>query len=247
MKKTRKAAAKVAPDLEALQTRLGVRFEDAGLLDLALSHRSHGHETGRPRRNNEALEFLGDAILGFVVAGRLIEKAGSRHPVGALARHRASLVSEPSLAERARALGIGECLRLGKGEEATGGRDKDSLLADAFEAVVAAIHLDRGIEAAAAFVLDRFEGRFAVGRAGSVDDPKTKLQEALQAKGRPVPEYRVVEETGPDHDRRFKVEVVIGGRAAAAGEGRSKKSASAEAARRALKGLRSILARKEKP
>jgi ribonuclease-3 len=236
--------AKTFPDLEALQERIGRRFGDPALLDLALTHRSHGHESGRGRRNNEALEFLGDAVLGFLVAERLWEASGGRVEVGALARQRASLVSEVSLAPRACALGLGEVLRLGKGEEATGGREKDSLLADAFEAVVAAIYLDGGLEAARAFILEQFEQGLRPGRKKPLDDPKTRLQEALQARGRPLPEYRVTAASGPDHKRSFTVDVVIGGRSVARGEGRSKKVASIEAARKALEKLPAILKRR---
>jgi len=227
-----------------VEKRIGYAFRDARLLDLALTHRSHGHESGRRSRNNETLEFLGDAVLGFIVAERLFQEAAARTEVGSLSRQRAALVSEASLAPRARALALGEALRLGKGEESTGGREKDSLLADVFEAVVAAVYIDGGMDAARSFVLSQFPQGFKTERKASIGDPKTLLQEKLQARGRPLPEYRVVSSAGPDHDRSFSVEVLVGGRAVARGEGRSKKAASMEAARKALAKLKSILGRK---
>ena len=224
-----------------IQERIGYTFKDEGLLDLSLTHRSHGHETGRRTRNNETLELLGDAVLGFLVAERLFREAGARAAVGSLARERGALVSEAFLAPRARALRLGEALRLGKGEETTGGREKDSLLADAFEAVVAAIYLDGGMDAARDFVHSQFPPATGAERHEILGDAKTRLQEALQARGRPLPEYRVAASAGPDHDRSFSVEVLVGGKAVARGEGRSKKSASMEAARKALARLKSIL------
>lgn len=232
-------------DLIELQDSLGRRFKDPSLLDLALTHRSHGHETGRRLRNNEALEFLGDAVLGFLVAEGLWSASKGKVEVGSLARQRSALVSEASLAPRARELGLGEVLRLGKGEETTGGREKDSLLADAFEAVVASLYLDGGLEAARKFIDAQFKGGYKLGRKGSLDDPKTQLQETLQAKGHPLPEYRVTASTGPDHKRSFTVEVLLEGKSVARGEGKSKKAASIEAARAALKSVKATRRRKK--
>jgi ribonuclease-3 len=242
----RRGRAAAAAGLEALQRRLGYRFRDEGILDLALTHRSASFESGAPGRHNEALEFLGDAVLGFVAASALYERAGDRALVGALARRRAAVVSEAALAAQARALDLGSALRLGKGEAGTGGRDKPSLLADAFEAVVAAIYLDGGLAAARAFILDRLGPELAAeGRRPAEDvDPKTRLQEILQARGVAAPEYRVVEAAGPDHSRRFTVEVVVEGRGVACGEGASKKAAGTEAARAALRKIRSIVRRR---
>lgn len=221
--------------LEALQKNLKYHFKDQGLLDLALTHRSHGHESGRPLRHNETLEFLGDAVLGFVVAEALRKAAAPEVPVGALSRTRASLVSEASLAPRAEALGLGAALRLGRGEEATGGRGKPSLLSDVFEAVVAAIYLDGGMRAARAFIIRQFPEGLEPGPVEPVGEPKSRLQELLQARGEPVPRYVVVSQEGPDNDRTFVVEVVVGDRALARGTGRTKKGAGQEAARAALK------------
>jgi len=227
------------PALARLEKRLGHHFRDPELLDLALRHRSYGHEAGSPERNNETLEFLGDAVLGFVVGWKLYDSAPPRAKVGDLSRRRAQLVSEASLAPRARALKIGEALRLGRGEEGSGGRGKDSILADALEALVAAIYLDSGMDAAREFILRTFEGEIAVGAAPSAD-PKTELQEGLQAKGLPAPTYRVVKESGAAHSRTFEVEVLAGEEVLATGEGRSKKAAGSEAARKALKRLSSV-------
>jgi ribonuclease III len=231
-------------DLAALEARMGYRFRDADLLDLALTHRSFSHESGRPARDNESMEFLGDAVLGLVMASRLFEASRGRRVVGDLARRRAALVSESSLAANAAALGIGAALRLGIGEEGSGGRAKPSLLADALEAVIAAIYLDGGLDAAREFILARFEVSLSIPRAASADlDPKTRLQEKLQARGWPAPAYRVVGTSGPDHERRFTVEVLVRGQSVARGEGASKKAAGVEAAREALKRWRSILAK----
>jgi len=228
------------PRIAGLEERLGYTFRDPLLLDLALSHRSHAHEAGRGAHpsalHNEKLEFLGDAILGFVVGQRLYEAAGLRETVGTLSRRRARLVSAAPLAARARALGIGQALKLGKGERSSGGGDKDSLLADAFEAVVAAIFLDGGIEAARTFILRLFD-RELVEDAGAISDPKSQLQEIVQSRGLPVPEYRVIAESGASNEKLFEVEVILGGERLGAGEGRTKKAASVAAARAALRKL----------
>lgn len=244
MKGAAGASAK-AGDLDALQERLGYHFKDVSLLDLALTHRSRSHEAGHPGRDNETLEFLGDAVIGLVIADHLVDAARPPVIVGALSRRRASLVSEISLAEQAAALGIGEALRLGKGEEGGGGRGKPSLLSDAFEAVIGAIYLDGGLEAAREFILTLFRPHLATrrARAASKDlDPKTRLQETLQANGIPAPIYRVIETEGPAHERRFTVEVVVEGKGVGRGSGSSKKSAGVEAARSALRKMKSILA-----
>lgn len=219
------------PELEA---RLGYRFRDPSLLDRALRHRSHGHEAGSPGLHNETLEFLGDAILGFVVGERLFRAAGDVGKVGDLSRGRADLVSAASLAPRARALGLGAHLRLGKGEEASGGRDKESLLADAIEAVVAAIFLDGGLKAAQGFILRLYAGEITKKIADPLSDPKTELQEILQGRGSSVPEYRVVTQAGSAQDPRFEVEVLSEGVRLGGGFGRTKKAAETEAAREAL-------------
>jgi ribonuclease III len=223
-------------DLADLEARLGYRFRDRSILDLALRHRSHGHEGGSPDLHNERLEFLGDALLGFVVAERLFQAAGGRGRVGDLSRRRAELVSAASLAARARALSLGAHLRLGKGEEGSGGREKESLLADALEAVVAAIYLDGGLEAARRFIAALFANELSGLPPAPLSDPKSALQESLQARGLSVPEYRVVAESGNAQEPLFEVEVLSEGAVLGRGEGRTKKAAETEAARSALRG-----------
>jgi len=193
-----------------------------------------GGESGPQPSDNETLEFLGDAILGFVVAETLRREGEPGIEVGRLSRRRSSLVSEASLAPRAAALGLGSALKLGRGEERTGGREKASLLADSFEAVVAAIYLDGGMRAARSFILRQFPEGFGTAAGEAAEDPKTLVQEYLQARGGALPEYRLVAEAGPDHARSFTVEIVVEGRSLARGEGRTKKAAGAEAARKAL-------------
>ena len=219
--------------LSALQERLGHAFRDADLLEQALTHSSLANE--RPPgevSHNEPLEFLGDAVLGLLVAD-LLHRRDPRGPEGGKSKARAHLVSAPSLARRADALGLPEVIRMGRGEEKTGGRTKSALWADAYEAVIAALYLDGGLEAAARFVKAEFEDEIAEGTTVSVDF-KSALQEALQARGAPVPAYVVVEEAGPSHRRQFRVQCRIDGEVAAEGSGSSKKAAQQDAARQAL-------------
>jgi ribonuclease III len=223
--------------LAALQGRLGHTFGDPELLDRALTHTSYTNElVAAARSHNEPLEFLGDAVLGFVVAD-LLHRASPDGPEGQKTKARAHLVSEPSLAARAERLGIPSFLRLGRGEEKTGGRAKVKIWADAYEAVIAALYLDGGIEAARRFV----EAQFAedVAQAGTfiTTDSKSALQELLQGRGEAAPVYVVVAEEGPSHRRRFVVRCDVGGRAIAEGRGYSKKEAQQEAAREALEQL----------
>jgi ribonuclease-3 len=222
-----------AEGLRALEARLGHRFNDPSLLDRALTHSSHAHEhAALGSQHNEALEFLGDAVLGFVVADLLHrrEPAGAE---GVKSKRRAALVSTPSLAERSQRLGLPAILRLGRGEEKTGGRKKANLWANAYEAVIAALYLDGGLPAAFEFVSAEFADD--LGRAElPVEDAKSALQELLQSRGQPVPDYEVIGEEGPSHRRLFRVECRIGGEAVGLGEGSSKKAAQQEAARAAL-------------
>ena len=185
--------------LERLQERLGYRFESADLLSRALSHRSIG------ARNNERLEFLGDALVNFVIAGVLYE-IKPRAEEGALSRLRASLVREETLAGLARDLDLGSAVRLGESELKSGGFRRDSILADAFEAVLGAVHLDGGFGAAQAVTRRLFEPLLAeLPDAELLKDPKTRLQEWLQGHARPLPRYEVLTEDGPPHARRFSV------------------------------------------
>ena len=221
------------------QQRLGYVFRDLTLLERALTHKSFSNENRENRApNNERLEFLGDAVLGFVV-GELIYRSFPNLQEGALSKIKAHLVSANMLASKARGLEIGRFLRMGAGEARSGGAEKLSLLADAFEAVIAAIYLDGGLPATAVFVRKVFEPEVAVIDIGdlSFHDYKTTLQEAAQSLGLPLPEYRVIEETGPDHEKAFVVELFWDGDAFARGNGPSKREAQRKAAKEALKKL----------
>jgi ribonuclease-3 len=224
-------------DLHRLEGRLGHAFRDLALLDRALTHISEAHEdlSGRTL-HNEPLEFLGDSVLGFLVAV-LLHRQAPDGVEGTKSKLKAHLVSAASLARRAGALGLPELMRLGRGEEKTGGRTKSALWGDAYEAVIAALYLDGGIEAAERFVQAEFGPEIVSFDEQALRDFKTRLQELLQAEGRPVPRYEVVEELGPSHRRRFRVQCVIEGRSVAEGEGHSKKEAQQEAARLALERL----------
>jgi ribonuclease-3 len=224
----------VSDPLAELERRLGYRFHDRGLLEAALTHRSHAQETGGAVQY-ERLEFLGDAVLGLAAAERLYRGLPAEAE-GELSRLKAWVVSAESLARHAEALGLGELLRLGVGEERTGGRRKRSLLADALEALFGAVYLDGGPTAALALLAPYLEGALAAdpGRAG---DAKTRLQEAAQARSWELPAYRIAGESGPDHAKRFEVEVLVRGEIAGRGEGRSKKEAQQAAAAAALAAL----------
>ena len=224
-------------ELHALEQRLGYRFADLALLDRALTHASLANEAAAlGRADNEALEFLGDAVLGLVVTD-LLHRRDPDGAEGAKSRRRARLVSAPSLSRRAADLGLPELLLLGRGEEKTGGREKAALWANAYEALVAALYLDGGFEAAHRFVRDDF-ARDVEASDEELEDPKSRLQELLQGEGRPVPRYGVVEEEGPSHRRRFRVECRLDDGTVTSGEGYSKKAAQQEAAREALQRLR---------
>ena len=212
------------------ETRLGHRFADAALLDAALTHRSAG------RQNYERLEFLGDAVLNFTVAV-LVYRAFPDADEGDLSRYRATLVSGQSLADVASGLALGDQLRLGSGELKTGGFRRDSILADALEALVGAVFLDGGADAASAVVSRLFAGRLAdlPQAAGDLKDPKTRLQELLQARGHRLPVYAVEDVTGDPHEQRFVASCEapdLGLRAT--GDGTSRRRAEQAAAQRVL-------------
>jgi ribonuclease-3 len=227
-------------EIRALEERLGRTFTDRGLLDQALTHTSRANESLSSRiRHNEPLEFLGDSVLGLVVSD-LLHRRDPDGDEGTKSRVRAHLVSAPSLARRAEALGLPGLLLLGKGEEKTGGRKKTALWANAYEAVIAALYLDGGLDAAHRFVRDEFTAELRAADAGAIRDHKSTLQERLQGAGQAAPEYVVVSEEGPSHRRRFRVECRIRGQAVSVGEGASKKTAQQEAARRALEALDSL-------
>ncbi|WP_248344386.1 ribonuclease III [Anaeromyxobacter paludicola] len=226
-------------DLAAeLSRRLGVAVAPGPRPLAALTHKSYVNEhRGEGLADNERLEFLGDAVIDLAVSHRLMERFPGAQE-GELSKIRASLVDEAALAGIARTLGLGELLRLGRGEELTGGREKASLLADAMEAVVASLYLQGGL-ALVLEVVDRFLGEaFERAAAGTLDrDWKTQLQEQAQSRLRASPRYRVVGERGPDHSKIFEVELELKGEVLGRGEGRSKKDAEQAAARGALEAL----------
>ncbi len=231
------------PELPAseadLEPRLGYRFRDAPRLHAALTHRSFAHEASlRPDEHYERLEFLGDALLGLVVSEWLLRDDPSADE-GDLTRRKQSVVRMEALAEAARRLGLGEVLRLGRGEETTGGREKPSLLADTFEAIVGAVYLDGGIRAARSFVLRHLGKELRAHRRARVppEDYKTRLQEAVQGKLRQTPRYRIVSTSGPPHALEFEAEVRVGESLLGTGRGTSRKQAEQAAARAALSGL----------
>ncbi len=220
------------PDYSELETVLGHTFRDRGLLEQALRHASWCNEQGsaEPKQeDNERLEFLGDAVLDLVVGHRLM----TRYPQlreGELSVTRAQVVSEAGLSDVALALGLGQWLMLGKGEEKSGGRTKPSILADAFEAILAAVYLDGGFAAAQDMATRLLGQRIETVEFKGFYDFKTRLQETSQARLRATPTYRVVQELGPDHDKRFVVAVTIGEDEWARAVGKSKKEAEQMAA-----------------
>lgn len=215
---------------------LGAPEELGGLYELALTHRSYAFEHGDPARHNERLEFLGDSILGAVVTD-LIYRSYPDLSEGQMTILRASVVNEVPLARLARELGLGGLIRLGKGEEVSGGRDKSSLLSDAFEALIGAIYLDRGLDAVEEAIRPLFEPLVqAAARSTTRFDSKTALQEHAVRSSGELPSYRVAA-SGPDHDRRYSAHVYVGADLYGTGTGRSKKEAEQEAAREALQRL----------
>jgi ribonuclease-3 len=227
-------------EFEGLERAIDYRFRDRGLLEHAMTHTSRANEdVSGGVLDNESLEFLGDAVLGFVVADLLFhEFPGSDE--GLKSKIKASLVSTATLGRQAEQLGLGQHLLLGRGEEKTGGRRKQALLADGYEALIAAIYLDGGIEHARAFIAREFSPLVdeAKERGLAGLDNKSALQEYLQAAERPLPEYRLTGTMGPDHRKQFQVAVFVNGEALSEAVGSSKKEAEQEAARLALERLR---------
>jgi ribonuclease-3 len=223
----------------ALEERLGHPFRRPDLLERALTHSSFANEAGGGILDNEALEFLGDAVLSFLTAEILFRRTPEGHE-GAMSRAKAQVVSDATLARVGERVGVGDHLRLGVGEERSGGRAKASLLSAAMEALIGAVFLDGGTRAARALVRRLLREELdEAGRAAPGADAKTALQELLQGQGRPAPRYEVVEEVGPDHRKRFRVRAWLGRRPLGEGDGRTKKAAEQEAARRALERLAS--------
>lgn len=226
------------PDPSELEARLGHSFRDPALLRLALTHPSVAHEQGAPVQHNQRLEFLGDAVLQLVLTRELYEKF-PHVGEGLLTKARAKLVNRRSLAEKARALGLGGHLLLSRGEDAHGGRERPSALGDTLEAVIGAIFLDGGFAAGEAFVERHFREAFGeIAVIPILENPKGELQEFLQARSSAAPQYHVVAVAGPDHDRVFDCTVHHEGRELARGQGKTKKAAESEAALAALNLLR---------
>jgi ribonuclease III len=230
------------PSPESLQTALGYRFQDQVLLDEALTHKSYVNEQkGIACRDNERLEFLGDAVLSLVISEYLAACLPDSTE-GALSKLKAQLVSESSLERVARRLQLGGYLKLGRGEELSHGREKASLLADAVEAVLAAVFLDGGFDASRRVTLHIFAAEVSqigvrVHQPGA-EDYKTQFQEWCQKRFDTLPHYATIRESGPDHDKRFDVELTIQGEVVGAGSGRSKKEAEQQAAKQALERAR---------
>ena len=219
--------------MEELEKKIGYRFQNKELLKTALTHSSYANEQGAGTKYNERLEFLGDSVLGIITAEYLF-KNHHDFPEGELTKVRSALVCEKALYRFANEISLGEYLYLGKGELHTGGRSRPSILADAFEALIAAIYLDGGMEQAKAFVLHFI--RAAQADAIEINtDYKTKLQEIIQKNPEEHIEYAIIGETGPDHDKRFVVAVKLNSNIIGEGTGRSKKQAEQLAAKEALR------------
>jgi len=222
--------------LGELETRLGYAFRERSNLLIALTHRSYAHQlSDHSEHHNESLEFLGDAVLGFLISSRIFRRFPGLNE-GDLSKIRAYMVSAVNLARFAESLDLGAHLRISRGEEKTGGRKKRALLVDAYEAVIGAIYMDGGVDAAAAFVerqmgahLDSLDVRQL-----TYGDFKSALQERLHDLGLPEPQYRVVQEIGPDHLKTFVVQVLVGGETVSEASGKTKKEAQQAAARLAV-------------
>jgi ribonuclease-3 len=229
-------------ELEPLERQIGYRFRDRGLLEHALTHRSRVHEDASGGVfDNESMEFLGDSVLGFVIADMLFRQF-PQHNEGQKSKLKASIVSAASLGRLGEQINLGDFLILGRGEEKTGGRRKRALIADCYEALIAAIYLDGGIEPVRAFLERQFaalidEARRTGAEATFTADYKSALQEWLQSHDRGLPVYRLAAEVGPAHRRRFEVEVLVSGEPLARAEGKSKKEAAQAAAKLALQTL----------
>jgi ribonuclease-3 len=235
----RAGAKPFGAELEPLERTIGYRFRDRGLLEHALTHRSRVHEDASGGVfDNESMEFLGDSVLGFVIADMLFREF-PHHNEGQKSKLKASLVSATSLGRLGEKIPLGEFLILGRGEEKTGGRRKLAIIADCYEALIAAIYLDGGIEAARAFIERQFSDLVADAKrlgalAAFTEDYKSALQEWLQSHDRGLPVYHLAAEIGPAHRRRFEVEVRVDGQPISRAEGRSKKEAAQQAAKQAL-------------
>ncbi len=219
-------------ELSALEKTIGYTFRDIEILRVATTHSSYANEVKHQVKFNERLEFLGDAVLSIIVSDHLFHRSGSQE--GELTKMRAALVCEKSLKLFADKIELGQYLQLGKGEEMTGGRTRPSILADAFEAVIAAIYLDGGLEAAREFVLPFVDEMLKDTSKVSFKDYKTLLQEIIQKNPEEHLSYHLVDQWGPDHDKHFVVEIHLNSNVIGRGEGKSKKNAEQVAAKQAL-------------
>ncbi len=218
---------------EEFEEKLGHRFKDRGLLIQALTHSSCAHEMGDISLSNERLEFLGDAILDFVVS-ELLYKEYSDVQEGMMTEMRAAVVCEKALSDYSKTLNLGNYIMLGRGEAHTQGNERASILADTFEAIVAALYLDGGIEVASNFILPFVRARLKTVKTKGIGDYKTALQEIIQRNKGEMLTYRLVEESGPPHNRHFVMEVLLNSNVIGRGEGHSKKEAAQNAAMEAL-------------
>lgn len=216
--------------MEAFEKAMGYTFEEEGLLRLALTHCSYNGNVGE---NNQRLEFLGDAVLEFVISEKLYKQSHTEE--GQMTRMRANVVCEASLAEAARRLSLGALLQLGKGEESSGGREKSSILADTMESIIGAIYLDGGMEPARRFILQCLGHKTETAmEQGGGADYKTQLQHICSVKFSDVPKYELIGQQGPAHERVFEVKAMVQGKAYGMGQGKSKKEAEQNAAKAAL-------------
>lgn len=227
--------------LKAFQDILKYTFNDIELLKTACTHSSYAHENKESSIvSNERLEFLGDSVLSLIVS-EYIFKNYPKLPEGELTKIRASVVCEASLAQCTKRIGVGKYLLLGKGEELTGGRERISILSDAFEAILAAIYLDGGMDEARRWVLEQLEDTIKAAVAGNIfKDYKTELQELIQKNGEEKIKYEIIDVSGPDHNKNFYVKVMHNGRTIGKGSGRSKKEAEQNAARCALESINGL-------
>ncbi len=220
-------------DLEAFEKKIGYTFKNKELLFEALSHSSFANENKRQRHSNERLEFLGDSVLSIIVSRYLFDHF--KHlPEGELTKIRASLVCEKALFEFSKKIDLGSFIMLGRGEENSGGRERPSIVSDAFEAVIAAVYLDGGMEAAKPYVLSFMPEDIDSKKGSTLNDYKTILQEIIQKNPEEKVEYVLKEQSGPDHDKAFVVQVFLNSNVIGEGRGHSKKQAEQMAAKEAL-------------
>ncbi len=228
---------RILNNINAFEKKIDYEFENKNYILEALTHSSYSNEN-KLYEFNERLEFLGDSVLGIVISDYLFENE-KKLPEGELTKLRANIVCEESLSEVAKSINLGEFMFLGKGEEATGGRERVSILADAFEAIIAAIYLDSGILEAKNFILKNMKDIIEHTRQGKIfRDHKTYLQEILQSKGKVNIEYKLADEKGPDHNKTFVMEVYVDEKLNGTGEGKSKKEAEQIAAKNAIESIR---------